>query len=137
LAPLLVAATLAVVGSGVGLLVTGPTQAGPLVPVHNVSALVLLPLIAIHVFAHIRRVPRLVADDCREQSADKAPGRGRRLGANLGALVAGALAAVLLLPAAAPWVPWFNTNENVPAPLIVGTVLAAVALLAARPLRWR
>src|SRR5439155_17476230 len=120
LAPLLVAMILVVVGSGIGLLVTGPTQAGHLVAIHNISALVLLPLIAIHAFAHIRPVPRLVADDWREQSAERAPGRGRRLGANLGALMAGAIAAILLLPAAAPWVPWFNANENVPAPLIVG-----------------
>src|SRR5436309_10846489 len=51
LAPLLVATTLVVVGSGIALVVTSPTQAGPLILAHGLSTLIWLPLIAIHVFA--------------------------------------------------------------------------------------
>ncbi len=63
LAPLLIVTTLVVIGSGIGLLVTGPAQAGLLLPLHGFSVLVWIPLTAIHVVAHIRRVPRLVTDD--------------------------------------------------------------------------
>lgn len=137
LAPLLIATTLVVIGSGIGLVVTGPTQAGPLLPLHGFSVLVWLPLIAIHVFAYIWRVPRLVADDWSKPSAEQAPGRGRRLGMNLGVLLLGAIAAILLLPASAPWITWSLTNGTIPAPMIVGMIVAAFALLATRPLRWR
>ena len=136
LAPLLIITTLVVISSGIGFLVTGPTQAGPLLFVHGISALLWLPMIAIHGFAHIRRVPRLVADDWRKQSVEQAPGRGLRLGVNLGALLGGAIAAILLLPVSAPWTAWSKTNGTIPGPLIVGMIVATLALLATRPLRW-
>jgi hypothetical protein len=135
--PLLIATTLVVIGSGIGLVVTGPAQAGPLLPLHGYSVLVWFPLIAIHTFAHILRLPRLVAEDWQKHSAEQAPGRGLRLSMNLGVLVLGVIAAILLLPTAVPWSTWSQTNESIPAPLIVGTVLAIFALLATRPLRWK
>ena len=138
LAPLLIATTLVVIGSGIGLVVTGPRSAGPLLPLHGLSVLVWLPLIAIHVFAYIWRVPRLVANDWSKQAGRSlAPGRGLRLGVNLGALLLGAIAAVLLLPGATPWIAWSQTNGTIPAPMIVGMLVATLALLATRPLRWR
>ena len=137
LAPLLLATTLVVIGSGVGLVVTGPPYAGPLLPLHGFSVLVWLPLIAIHIFAYIWRIPRLVADDWSKLSAEQAPGRELRLGVNLGLLILGAIAAVLLLPTATPWIAWSQTNGKIPAPMIVGTLVAILALLATRPLRWR
>jgi hypothetical protein len=136
LAPLLVATTLVLIGSGIGLLVTGPAQPGPLLAAHNISALIWLPMIAIHTVAYIWRVPRSLADDWSTPATEPAPGRGRRLGVNLGALLGGVLAAVLVLPGAAPWVAW-SANEHIPAPLIVGLVIAALALLITRPFRWR
>jgi len=137
LAPLLIATTLVVIGSGIGLVVTGPRSAGPLLPLHGLSVLVWLPLIAIHVFAYLWRVPRLVANDWSKQAAEQAPGRGPRLGVNLGALILGAIAAVLLLSGATPWIAWSQTNGTIPAPMIVGMLVATLALLATRPLRWR
>ena len=138
LAPLLIATTLVVIGSGIGLVVTGPRHAGPLLPLHGFSVLVWLPLIAIHVFAYIWRVPRLVANDWSKSSGRSlAPGRGRRIGVNLGALLLGAIAAVLLLPGATPWIAWSQTNGTIPAPMIVGMLVATFALLATKPLRWR
>jgi hypothetical protein len=59
------------------------------------------------------------------------------VGVNLGALMLGAFGAILLLPTIAPWMAWSQTNGQVPAPVIVGTLLAIVALLVTRPLRWR
>src|SRR6266446_6920528 len=87
MAPLLIATTLVVIGSGIGLVVTGPRSAGPLLPLHGFSVLVWLPLIALHVFAHIWRVPHLVADDWSNPSGESnASGRVSRFGMNLGAL---------------------------------------------------
>jgi hypothetical protein len=136
LGPPLVATTLVVVGSGIGLMVTGPRNAGLLLPVHGFSVLVFLPLLATHLVAHLLATPRLVADDWSTVSAARAPGRGLRAGVNLGALALGVLGAILLLPATTPWMAWSQTNGQVPAPVIVGTLLAIVALLATRPLRW-
>jgi hypothetical protein len=137
LGPLLVVMTLAVVGSGIGLMVTGPDHAGLLLPLHGFSVLVFVPLIAIHFVAHILATPRLVTDDWSTSPASRVQGRVLRVGVNLGALVLGALGAILLLPATAPWIAWSQTNGQVPAPVIVGTIIAIVALLATRPLRWR
>ena len=137
LGPLLVATTLVVVGSGIGLMVTGPDHAGLLLPVHGFSVLVFLPLIAIHFVAHLLATPRLVVDEWSPVSAAQAPGRGIRMGVNLGALVLGVLGAVVLLPTITPWIAWSQTNGQVPAPLIVGMLLAIAVLLATRPLRWR
>ena len=135
LAPLLIATTLVVIGSGIGLVVTGPRSAGPLLPLHGFSVLVWFPLIVVHVFAYIWRVPRLVADDWSKSSAEHAPGRERRFGMNLGALLAGAVAAILLFPGAASWIVWSQTNAKIPAPMIVGLLVAILTLLVIRP--WR
>ncbi len=137
LAPLLVATTLVLIGSGIGLLVTGSSQPGPLLAVHNISALLWLPMIAIHTFAYVWRVPRSLADDWGTLPAKPASGRWLRLSVNLGAPLGGAAAAVFVLPSAAPWVVWIQTNQNIPAPLVVGMVVAALALLATRPFRWK
>lgn len=137
LAPLLLATTLVVIGSGIGLVVTGSTQAGPLRIVHVLSTLIWLPIIAIHVFAYIRRVPRSLADDWSNHPAEQAPGRGLRLGVNLGALLSGAIAAILVLHVAAPWIAWIKTNEIGPGLFIAGMIVAILALLVTRPLRWR
>src|SRR6266700_2317106 len=139
LAPLLLVTTLVVIGSGIGLVVTGPLHPGPLLLVHGMSTLLWLPLIAIHVLAYLRRVPRLVADDWSKSSGRSLQkARGLRLGVNLSALLAGALASVLVLPIAAPWTTWITTTGNVPGPflIIAGLLITALALLAARLLRW-
>ena len=136
MAPLLIAAMLVVIGSGIGLIITGPGSAGLLVPLHGFSVLVWLPLIAIHTFAHILRLPGLVKDDwCKSSGKNNISGRGSRLGVNLGALLAGLVAAILLFPGAAPWTIWSQTNERIPAPMILGLPIAILALLLTRP--WK
>jgi hypothetical protein len=119
LGPLLVATTLVVVGSGIGLMMTGPDHAGPLLPLHGFSVLVFIPLMAIHLVAHILATPRLVADDWSTVSAARAPGRVLRVGMNLGALVLGVLGvlgAIFLQPTITPWLAWSQTSGQVPAP---------------------
>jgi hypothetical protein len=139
LAPLLVVTTLVLLGSGIGLVVVGPGQESLMLRLHALSTLIWLPLLAIHAVAYSPRVPRLVADDWSTLPAVPSPGRGIRLGVNLGALLGGGIAAMLLLPAAAPWNAWIGLdgNNGPAAPLIAGLMLAVLALLATRPLRWR
>ena len=137
LGPLLIVATLVVVGSGIGLVVTGPARAGLFKPVHSVSVVVWLSLIAIHVVAYLWRTLRWIADDWRKHPAGQAPGRGFRLGVTLGALLAGVVAALLLFPGATLWVVSFQAGQNIPGALVAGLALAIVVLLVVRPLRWR
>jgi hypothetical protein len=138
LAPLLVVTTLAVVGSGIGLVVTGPAQAGLFRPLHSLSVVLWLALLAVHVVAYLWRTLRWVADDWRKHPGRSlAPGRGFRLGVTLGALLAGAVAALLLFPGATPWVVLNQTGQKIPGALIAGLALAIVVLLITRPFRWR
>ena len=87
-----------------------------------------LSLIAIHVVAYLWRTPRWVADDWRKHPAEQAPGRGFQLGVNLGALLVGVVAALLLFPGAAPWVVLIQRDQNIPGTLIEGLALAIVVL---------
>jgi hypothetical protein len=139
LAPLLIATTLAVIGSGIGLLVTGPTHPGPFVPLHVISVLAWLPMMATHVVAHIGQIPRLIATDWTRGGAEPAPGRRLRPGVTLGTLAAGGIAALLVGPVGAPWIAWVGTAGNAPGPKFIGAglALAGLGIAAARPLRWR
>jgi hypothetical protein len=137
LAPLLVATTLLLVGSGIGLLVTGPILAGPLRTMHAASALLWLSLIAVHVFAYVLRALRLIADDWRTHAAEHAPGRGLRLGVIISALLVGTVTAALLLPAAAPWISWVTAvGQGVPGVFIAGVFAAVLAVAATKQLSW-
>ena len=80
LGPLLVATTLVVVGSGIGLMVTGPDHAGFLLPLHGFSVLVFVPLTAIHLVAHILATRQLVADDWRTAATAQAQDAGSAWG---------------------------------------------------------
>jgi hypothetical protein len=102
-APLLLVATLVLVGSGIGLAATHPGTLSPLSLTHKVSFLAWTVLLAVHLLAYLWRVPRLVISDWRRYRPQDAPGRRYRLAVNLAALAAGAVAAILILPAFSPW----------------------------------
>jgi len=140
LAPLLVADTLVLFGTGIALLVTGPTQDEGLRFAHVVSFMIWLPLTAVHVVAHLPRTAETIADDWGE-SAPRTGGREMRLALLGVALVAGVGLAALVQDAAAPWIIWSGQGETGPRPFMVGLVVAtivvsAVGLLGLRPLRW-
>lgn len=108
MAPLVIAATLAVFATGVALLVVGPSG-GILVGLHKASFVVWLVVTAVHVLAHLRSVPRLVAADWRRRPLPperSVPGsRWRRL-LLAGSIVAGAILAIATIRYAQPWVHW-------------------------------
>ena len=134
LGPVLLVTTLVMVGSGIGLVVTGPTQ--PFLLAHVFSALVWLPLIAVHSLAHWSQVPRRLADDWSKRQGPRSQvGRGLRLGVNLSALLLGVIAVVLLFPAATPLFSWSQTNVIGMGPFLVGMGLALLVGLITRP--WR
>ena len=136
LAPVLVVTTLAVVGSGIGLLVTGPTRPGPFLFLHGISFVLWLPLVAIHAVAYLPKLPGLLGGDWRNEEADHVPRRRVPVGVNLAGLVLGGLAGLFALASAGPWNAWIKTNWDVPGPFVAGTVLAALTVVAARPQRW-
>lgn len=142
MAPVLVVSTLVLIGSGIALAITGPAPE-ILVRVHVVSFLFWLATLAVHVFAYVKRVPGLIADDWRRRTGRQKPGlvqqkrgtpdpRGRRmrLAVNIAALAVAALAGLLLLPTAAPWDGWRGQAVTGPGVLAVavcvGTALAVM-----------
>ena len=134
LGPVLLVTTLVMVGSGIGLVVTGPIQ--PLLLAHVFSALLWLPLMAVHSLAHWSQVPRRLADDWSSRLGPRSQfGRGLRLGVNLGALLLGIIAAVLLFPAATPLFAWSQTHVIGVGPFLVGMGAALLVGLITRP--WK
>jgi hypothetical protein len=108
MAPLVIAATLAVFATGVALLVVGPSG-GILVGLHKASFVVWIVVTAVHVLAHLRSIPRLVAADWRRRplpSERSVPGTGWRRLLLAGSIVAGAILAIATVRYAQPWVHW-------------------------------
>ena len=135
LGPVLLVTTLVMVGSGIGLVVVGPLQ--PLLLTHVFSALVWLPLIAVHSLAHLQQVPRSIAADWSTKLGPRFPvGRGLRLAVSLGALLLGVIGAWLLFPAATPLFAWGQTHVIGVGPFLVGIGAALLVILFTRPWRW-
>ncbi|WP_415857387.1 hypothetical protein [Sinomonas sp. G460-2] len=129
LSPLLLAFTVAVIGSGVALAFTGPAPA-LLLRIHVVSFLGWLVLILVHVVVYVSRVPRLIAEDWRNRRARPAArlGPAERIGVNVAALVAAAIPAMLLLPTATLWAGWLE--QPVTGPGVVAIVLSVAVAVA-------
>lgn len=114
MAPLVIAATLAVFATGVALLVVGPAG-GILVGLHKVSFVVWLAVTGIHVLAHVREIPRLVAADWRHRllpPESRVPGTRWRFLLVAGSLVAGAVLAAATVKYAQPWVHHFAGGDG-------------------------
>ncbi len=135
LGPVLLVTTLVMVGTGMGLIVVGPIQ--PFLLLHGFSALLWLPLMAVHSLAHLQQVPWRLADDWTNRRGSRFHvGRGLRLGVNLSALLFGVIAAALLFPAATRLFAWSQTNVIGVGPFLVGMGVVLLALLVAKPWRW-
>jgi hypothetical protein len=97
MAPLVVAATLAVFGTGVALLVAGPAG-GILVGLHKASFVVWFLVTAVHVLAHMRRLL---------PPARPIPGVRLRQLLLAASIAVGAVLAIATVRYAHPWVHWF------------------------------
>jgi len=105
LAPIVIVTTLVVFASGVALLFVGPSSRGALLPIHKVSFIVWVAFTAVHVLAHLPTVARALRADYGATAlpTGRVAGRDGRVMSLLGALVAGAVLAVLVIPQFAPW----------------------------------
>jgi hypothetical protein len=101
LAPLLVAATLVLFGSGVAFLVTGD-RGGLLLSVHAVSFAIWGVLVAVHVLVYLRRALRHGLADRRGMTRS-AEGANLRRSLLAGAVGAGLILALLTYPAQTAW----------------------------------
>ncbi|HLX33859.1 MAG TPA: hypothetical protein VKR30_01305 [Candidatus Limnocylindrales bacterium] len=135
LAPFLVLATGLLIASGFGLVLTGPDRPGPPIVVHNLTAALWLSMIGIHAVAYLRPAAGLAAADLTPRAA-AVSGRDLRLVGNAIAIGLGVIAAVILLPAAVPWVGWSQGVQSIPGPFVAGAIVAVLAVALARPLRW-
>jgi hypothetical protein len=105
LAPLVVLSTLVVFVSGVLLLFVGPSSRATLQPIHKDSFFVWLALMALHVLGHLPAMPDVLRADYgrSEELSSDVTGRAGRMLALGGALVAGVVLAVLVIPEFGPW----------------------------------
>lgn len=129
LGPFLILLTLLLVASGFGLALEGPANDRVWFLIHAASSALWIPLVAIHVYAHIRQVPRAIGRDLR---SDAVSGRVKRFRVTLLSLIAGAIAGLVLMPIAAPWHD-VALPHGVPSPLSLGIVAAIIGVLIAIP----
>jgi hypothetical protein len=101
LGPFVIAATVALFGSGVAMLAVGPSQSW-IVNLHKGSFVAWLIVTGVHVLGHVLHIPGLAAADFRA-SRERRSGSWVRRGAVAAALVAGLVLAVATLQYAAPW----------------------------------
>jgi hypothetical protein len=105
LGPGVVLSTVIVFATGVALLFAGPSSRGELLPIHKITFFVWLAFIGLHVLLHLPSIlPALRSDYGRGRLTSDVTGRSGRMLALGGALVAGAVLAVLVIPEFAAWV---------------------------------
>jgi hypothetical protein len=105
IAPLVVLSTAVVLGSGVVLLFAGPSARATWLPIHKDSFFVWVGFTALHVVGHLPAMPKVLRADYGAAAAlsGDVTGRAGRTLALAGALVAGAVLAVLVIPEFGPW----------------------------------
>jgi hypothetical protein len=106
IAPVIVATTVIVFASGIVLLFNGPRDRGPWQSVHKVSFIVWVAFTALHVLGHLPRVGGLLGlwrPDSRDHALTGGEGSAGRWIALTGAIVAGAVLAIVLIPQFGLW----------------------------------
>jgi hypothetical protein len=102
LAPLLVASTLTLFGSGIALIAVGH-GGGVLLTVHTLSFIVWGVLMIFHVVAYLKRVRRIGTSDWRRNAGAVVAGAKARRAALGAALLAGVIVALATYPAQQAW----------------------------------
>jgi hypothetical protein len=104
-APLVVATSLTVLATGVALLFLGPESSGTLRLLHKVSFIVWAAFIALHVLGHLPGIQKtfLTSRGGRVEYNRHASGAGGRVISIVGALIAGVVLAIVLLPHFDAW----------------------------------
>ncbi len=108
LAPVLAASTLAVIGTGVALLVAGPNAGRSLIGLHKASFIIWFGVASVHIVYYMWRVPGVVLRDWSGAARLQAAGASLRLAIAGAGLALGVVAAVAFLPAMSTWTSWFH-----------------------------
>lgn len=104
LGPIVMISTAAVLGTGIGLIFTGPYHREPLLTLHQASFIVWIGATAIHVLGHIVHASATTWRELRDPSATPITRHRRwRTAAIAAALIAGVGLATALTPAAHAW----------------------------------
>ena len=103
-APAVVASTIVLFATGVALIVVGP-GGGIVLGLHKASFVIWFGAMAVHVLAHLLKLPGLAAADLRA-AGRRLPYSSLRLAALAAALVAGAGLAAGTAHLAQPWIGW-------------------------------
>jgi hypothetical protein len=106
-APLTVASTLALFGTGVLLVLLHP-QRGIVLGLHKASFVVWFGAMTVHVLAHVLKLPALVRADVRSPL----PGARLRQYAIAGGIVVGLILGIAGLPAAHDWSHWAALHHH-------------------------
>ncbi len=102
--PLIIVATLGVLGTGVALIIIGPSGSDLLLTAHKASFWVFIGLLAIHLLGHLWQAAVLSWHEVRDSlHGPQARQRSWRYAAILVALVVGVGAATMLVPSTSPW----------------------------------
>lgn len=102
IAPIVVLSTVAVFISGIVLLFVGPAHRGSLVLIHKVSFIVWVAFAAVHILGHLRDYATALRAAPRAPSGGSAGGAGRVISI-VGAIVAGLVLAIVLIPEFSVW----------------------------------
>lgn len=105
IAPMVVLSTAVVLATGVVLLLAGPSSRATWLPIHKDSFFVWGGFTALHVVGHLPAMPKVLRADYGASAAlsGDVTGRAGRTLALAGALVAGVVLAVLVIPEFGPW----------------------------------
>ena len=103
--PFVMLTTFGVFASGVALIIAGPNNRNPWLLLHKGTFILWLGFMGLHVLGHLPAVARAVGigRQGHEQLAGAAPGKAGRWIAIAGALVAGLVLALVLIPDFAAW----------------------------------
>ncbi|MGA9876386.1 MAG: hypothetical protein WBQ21_11315 [Solirubrobacteraceae bacterium] len=114
LGPIVVVTSVAVLATGVVLLFVGPESGGVLRELHKLSFFLWVAFMAIHVLAHLPDLQKtfLTKHGERFEYNNLAAGRTGRTIALLGALVAGTVLAILLIPDFGAWTAHFGAFHH-------------------------
>ncbi len=102
MAPVVVLSTVAVFVSGIVLLFEGPSHRGQLVLIHKVSFIVWAVFVGLHILGHLPALGRSLRTSPRMAPGGSAGAAGRLISI-IGALVAGVVLAIVLIPQFGIW----------------------------------
>ncbi len=104
LGPLVMASSLAVLGTGIGLIYTGPTHRQPLLTLHQASFIIWVAAMSIHVLGHLSEAGSTTWRELRDPRATPAARSRRwRILAITASLIVGVGLATAVLPSANAW----------------------------------